>query len=99
MENFLKISAVFKELLDELSTLKTDLENDINYSVSHAEIVTLVEGVEDSVHEIETQVKDIEHDVDILNDEIEARQYKDNDEDDDDDGEKGYSAYSDDGDE
>lgn len=98
MENFLKISAAFKELLDELATLKTDLENDINYSVSHAEIVTLVEGVEESLHETERQVKDIEHDVDTLNDEIEARRYKDTD-DDDDGEEKMYSSYRDDDDE
>lgn len=99
MENFLKISAAFKELLDELATLKTDLENDINYSVSHAETITLVEAAEDNLREIEIQVKDIEHDVDILNDEIEARQYKDADnEDDDDDDDKGYSSISDDDD-
>jgi len=98
MENFLKISTAFKELLDELATLKTDLENDINYSVSHAETITLVEGIEESIREIEIAVKDIEHDVDTMNDEIDASRYKDTDDDDDDEGSL-RSSYRDDDDE
>lgn len=83
MENFSKIKNLFRELNDELSTLKTDLENDMNYSVSHAEIVTNVEVIEESLQEVERQMRDVERDVDVLNETLEARSINDDDEDDD----------------
>jgi hypothetical protein len=98
MENFIKINTLFKELNDELVTLKNDLENDINYSVSHAEIITTIETAEDSLHDAERQLHDIEHDVDVMNDAIEERLFSDGADDDDNAETKMYSRVDNDND-
>jgi hypothetical protein len=96
MDNFVKINNLFKELKDELSTLKSDLVKDVNYSVSHAEIVTSVESVEESLHEVERQVHAVEHDVDTLNEILEHRAFENDDEDEHE--ARGYSRVGDDDD-
>ena len=92
MENFSKITTLFTELLEELSTLKRELENDTNYSVSHAEIVTSIEEMEEGFGEFVVQMRDIEKDVVTLNEKIENRSFRDFDDDDDD--EKEAQMYS-----
>ena len=96
MENFLKITNLFKELNDELATLKKDLEADINYSVSHAEIVTNVENAEESLLDVENQLREIEQDVDELNNTLEEQMLKDTDDEDDERETRMYSRISDD---
>lgn len=74
MENFIKINSLVKELFEELSTLKNDLANNINYSSDHAEIIAQVEDVEDNISEIEIQLQDIDRDIDTLNEKSESRE-------------------------
>jgi hypothetical protein len=75
MDSFAKINSLIKELFDELTSLKRELENDINYSASHAEIVTFVETAEEHLHEFMIEMRSIESDVDTLNEDIDEQRF------------------------
>lgn len=81
MENFLKINSLIKELTDELNTLKEDIENDMNYSSDHAEMVTAIEHVEEKVADLTSTLKDIEEDINVLTGEIDNSPFDDDDDD------------------
>jgi vacuolar-type H+-ATPase subunit I/STV1 len=73
MDSFPQIYGLFSDLYNELANLKKELENDLNYSVQHAEIVDFVDDAEDALEEVEKQIRAIESDVDILTDALENR--------------------------
>lgn len=94
MDTFPKIKNLFRELYDEIYLLKKDLENDLNYSADHAEIITFVEAAEDCLRDVAEQLQTIESDIDNLNDRLELRNNEDIDEDD----ERGARMYDQDND-
>lgn len=79
MENFSKINALFKELYDELLTLKNDLENDVNYSPSHPELIHMAEMAEEALQDVETQISTIKDEWDNIDDAAENRGFQDDD--------------------
>lgn len=83
MENFSKINGLFKELYDEFITLKNDLENDVNYSPSHPELIHMVEMAEESLQDVETQISAIKDEWDAIDNVAESRSFQDDDDGDD----------------
>jgi hypothetical protein len=75
MDSFPKINSLIQEIYDELDALKKELENDVNYSANHADIVTSVESAEEMLHEFNIQMHNIESDVDTLDESIEEQQF------------------------
>ena len=83
MDSFPKINSALQELHAELSTLKKELDSDVNYSSSHADIVSSVESAEEMLHEFEIQMRNIESDANYLNENIDENRFGyDGDEDD-----------------
>ena len=85
MDSFSKITNLSQELNLELNALKKELENDVNYSTSHADIVTSIESAEEILHEFNIQMRNIESDVEYLDESINEQRFGFDDDDYDDD--------------
>jgi hypothetical protein len=81
MDTFPKIHSLYKELYGEIATLKNELKKDVNYSVQHAEIIDFIDTAEEILKESDTQLQNIERDIDMLNENLENRNLRDDDED------------------
>lgn len=77
MDTFPKIQSLYKELYGEIATLRTELKKDRNYSVQHAEIGDFIDTAEEVLKDSDTQFQNIEHDIDMLNENLENRNIDD----------------------
>ena len=70
MESFTKINNAIIEITEELTTIKAELEGDMNYSVNQAEIVTEIENVECMLHDIGVELNEVQINIADVNNDI-----------------------------
>lgn len=74
-----KIDDLIYQTHQQLSDLKKELETDINYSMTHADIVSYIESAEETFSDFEKQIVDVSKEIE--ENESTPKLYDDEDED------------------